>query len=448
MSSAQRPSPDSSRRSISARAPWCTVPRRDILADNLIVGLDVGTANTRAVVGEYNENGVLEITGVGVAPSTGLRRGVVVNIESTLASVAAAIEAAELMSGREVKNAFVGVAGANIEGINSRGVVAVTGRGREITREDIDRVIEAARAVVIPMDREVLHVIPQTFIVDDQKGIRNPLDMIGVRLEAEVHIITGSVTTAQNLVKCVNRAGFKVDRLILQSLAAARAVLTSDEKELGCLLVDLGGGTTDVLVYAEGAPYYTSVVPAGGAQVTNDISIMLSIPMDAAERLKRESASAWLEGVDPEDSVVVPGVGGRAPAETSRRRLCSIVQPRMEEIFHLVRERIEKMGHWKHIKGGVVLTGGGALMQGAPELASEIFQMPTRVGNPITLGGLVDEYRSPLFATGVGLVLLGAESIQPEQRTQRGPERGGKTNQAAMNQTFGRLAGWFKKGFF
>ncbi len=425
----------------------CTVPRRDILADNLIVGLDVGTANTRAVVGEYNENGVLEITGVGVSPSTGLRRGVVVNIESTLASVAAAIEAAELMSGREVKEAFVGVAGANIEGINSRGVVAVTGRGREITREDIDRVIEAARAVVIPMDREVLHVIPQTFIVDDQKGIRNPLDMIGVRLEAEVHIITGSVTTAQNLVKCVNRAGFKVNRLVLQSLAAARAVLTSDEKELGCLLVDLGGGTTDVLVYAEGAPYYTSVVPAGGAQVTNDISIMLSIPMDAAERLKRESASCWLEGVDPEDSVVVPGVGGRAPAETSRRRLCSIVQPRMEEIYHMVRERIEKMGHWRHIKGGVVLTGGGALMQGAPELAAEIFQMPTRVGNPITLGGLVDEYRSPLFATGVGLVLLGAESIQPELRqAQRGPDRGGKQGQ--VNQAFGRLSDWFRKGFF
>ena len=215
---------------------------------------------------------------MGVAPSSGLRRGVVINIESTLASVAAAVEAAELMSGREVRDVYCGAAGASVEGINSRGVVAVTGRGREITHEDVERVIEAARAVVIPMDREVLHVIPQSFIVDDQKGIRNPLDMIGVRLEAEVHIITGAVTTAQNLVKCVNRAGFKVNKLMLQSLAAARAVLSSDEKELGCLLVDLGGGTTDVLVYSEGAPYFSSVIAVGGTQVTNDLSIMLSVP--------------------------------------------------------------------------------------------------------------------------------------------------------------------------
>jgi cell division protein FtsA len=394
---------------------------------------------------------VLEIIGVGVAPSTGLRRGVVVNIESTLASVAAAVEAAELMSGREVREVFCGAAGASVEGINSRGVVAVTGRGREITREDVDRVIEAARAVVIPMDREVLHVIPQSFIVDDQKGIRNPLDMIGVRLEAEVHIITGSVTTAQNLVKCVNRAGFKVEKLMLQSLAAARATLSTDEKELGCLLVDLGGGTTDVLVYSEGAPYFSSVIPVGGSQVTNDLSIMLSVPMEAAERLKRESASAWLEGVEAEETVVIPGVGGRAPAETPKRRLCSIVQPRMEEIFGMVRERVEKMGHWKHIKGGVVLTGGGALLPGLPELAQEMFQMPVRIGNPITLGGLVEEYRSPLYATAVGLVLLGAEESQPpEARGQRAAERQGKGKPRPSDGvgTLGKIADWIRRGFF
>lgn len=362
--------------------------------------------------------------------------------------MAAAIEAAELMSGREVKDCFVGVAGANIEGINSRGVVAVTGRGREITQEDVDRVIEAARAVVIPMDREVLHVIPQTFIVDDQKGIRNPLDMIGVRLEAEVHIITGSVTTAQNLVKCVNRAGFKVDRLVLQSLAAARATLTTDEKELGCLLVDLGAGTTDILVYTDGAPYYTSAIPVGGSQVTNDLSIMLSIPMDAAERLKRESASAWMEGVDPDETVVVPGVGGRAPAETPRRKICGIVQPRMEEIFRMARERVEKMGHWRHIKGGIVLTGGGALMQGAPELAEQIFGMSVRVGNPITLGGLVDEYRSPVFATGVGLVMLGAETIAPEPRKEGGRPEKGKKEKAAKSPALDRIMEWLRNGFF
>ena len=403
------------------------------------------------MVGEYNENGVLEIIGVGVAPSSGLRRGVVVNIESTLASVSQAVEAAELMSGREVRDVYCGAAGASVEGINSRGVVAVTGRGREITHEDVDRVIEAARAVVIPMDREVLHVIPQSFIVDDQKGIRNPLDMIGVRLEAEVHIITGSVTTAQNLVKCVNRAGFKVDRLMLQSLAAARAVLTNDEKELGCLLVDLGGGTTDVLVYSEGAPYFSSVLPVGGAQVTNDLSIMLSVPMDAAERLKRESASAWIETVEPDETVIVPGVGGRSPAETPRRKLSSIVQPRMEEIYGMVRERVEKMGYWDRIKGGVVLTGGGALMQGAPELAQEMFQMPVRIGNPITLGGLVEEYRSPLYATAVGLVLLGAESAEPpDQKSQRSGDRQSKPRSKSEGGEgfFGRITDWIREGFF
>ena len=429
----------------------CSRLRRDNLADNLIVGLDIGTTNARAVVGEYNENGVLEIIGVGVAPSMGLRRGVVVNIESTLAAVASAVEAAELMSGREVRDVYCGAAGASVEGINSRGVVAVTGRGREITREDVDRVIEAARAVVIPMDREVLHVIPQSYIVDDQKGIRNPLDMIGVRLEAEVHIITGSVTTAQNLVKCVNRAGFKVNKLMLQSLAAARSVLNSDEKELGCLLVDLGGGTTDVLVHSEGAPYFSSVLPVGGTQVTNDLSIMLSVPMDVAERLKRESASAWLAGIEQGEMVVVPKVGGRDPAEIPKSRLCSIVQPRMEEVFGMVRERVKKMGHWKHIKGGVVLTGGGALMQGVAELAQEMFQMPVRIGNPITLGGLVEEYRSPLYATAVGLVLMGAEAQQPQEaRGQRPVDRQGKGRSKSREGGAGleRFADWIRKGFF
>ncbi|MDA8408984.1 MAG: cell division protein FtsA [Treponema sp.] len=418
----------------------------------MIVGLDVGTSRTRAVVGEYNESGVLEIIGVGTAPSTGLRRGVVVNIEATLASVEEAVEAAELMSGREIKTCFVGVAGANIEGINSRGVVAVSGKNREITRDDIARVIEAARAVVIPMDREVLHVIPQTFIVDDQKGVRNPLDMIGVRLEAEVHIITGSVTTAQNLVKCVHRAGFQVDRLMLQSLAASRAVLNADEKELGCLLVDLGAGTTDILVYADGAPYFTSVVPAGGAQVTNDLSIMLSIPMDAAEKMKREEASCWLASVDPAETVVVPPFGGRGPEEVPRRRLAGIVQPRMEEIFRLARERVEKMGHWKHVKGGVVLTGGGSLMQGSLELAGAIFGLPVRLGTPYTVGGLVEEFRSPEWATGVGLVLLGAESLGVDTgkggENRKGGNRADTRQERQGGQLFGRLVSWLKDGFF
>lgn len=419
----------------------------------MIAGLDIGTSKTCAVIGEYNDNGVLEITGVGVAPSTGLRKGVVVNIEATLQSVSKAVEAAELMSGREVKECFVGVAGANVEGINSRGVVAVTGKGREICQSDVDRVIEAARAVVIPMDREVLHVIPQTFIVDDQKGIRDPLDMIGVRLEAEVHIITGSVTTAQNLVRCVNRAGFKADGLILQSLAASKAVLTQDEKELGCLLVDLGGGTTDVLMFADGAPYFSASVGAGGAQVTNDVSIILNVPMEGAERIKRESGSCYLPHVEAGETIVVPGVGGRPPQELSRARVASVIQPRMEEIFRLVREKVEQPGYWRMIKGGVVLTGGGALLPGAVELAYEVFGLPVRTGAPSSLGGLVEEYRNPAYATAVGLVMLGAERLggPPEQAAkpkatgaaEKAPQKARKTGESP----FGRLGEWLKEFF-
>ncbi len=366
-----------------------------------------------------------------------------VNIEATLQSVSKAVEAAELMSGREVRECFVGVAGANVEGINSRGVVAVTGKGREICQEDLDRVIEAARAVVIPMDREVLHVIPQTYIVDDQKGIRNPLDMIGVRLEAEVHIITGSVTSAQNLVRCVNRAGFKASGLILQSLAASRAVLTPDEKELGCLLVDLGGGTTDLLLFSEGAPYFSASVGVGGSQVTNDLSIILNVPMDAAERIKREAGCCYLPHVDQDECVVVPGVGGRAPQEVPRARVAGVIQPRMEEIFRLARERVEQMGYWRMIKGGVVLTGGGALMQGAADLAYDVFGVPVRTGAPATLGGLVEEYRSPSFSTAVGLVLVGAERMGPEPTEQK--SRGADKPKPKGEGLGKRIRDWFKE---
>ena len=364
-------------------------------SDNIVVGLDIGTTKTCAVIGEYNENGVFEITGVGISPSEGLRRGVVINIEATLKSVAKAVEAAEMMSGRLVRGVYTGIAGGHIEGINSRGVVAVTGRGREIAKDDIDRVIDAAKAIVIPMDREVLHVIPQEFIVDQQGGIRNPLDMIGVRLEAEVHIITGSVTSAQNLVKCVNRAGFKVNDIVLESLASAKAVLSNDEKELGVLLVDLGGGTTDILVHLEGAPYYTNVISLGGAQVTSDLSILLKTPIESAERIKREAGGCYLSLVGNDEDVIIPGVGGRPPFSILRRDLCRIIQPRMAEIFSMVREQVEAKGYLRHLAGGVVLTGGGALLEGAVELASEVFELPTRIGYPTKFGGLVNEYQSP-----------------------------------------------------
>ena len=381
--------------------------------DRMIVGLDIGTTTVTAVIGDYGEENELEIIGVGTAPSHGLRRGVVINIEATLRSGAAAVEAAEQMAGREVTAVVTGIAGGHIEGLNSRGVVAVTGRGREITSEDVARVIDAAKAVVIPMDREVIHVIPQEFVVDDQGGIKNPLDMIGVRLEAEVHIITGSVTSAQNLVKCVNRAGFKVSDIVLESLAGGRAVLTDDEQELGVLLIDLGGGTTDMLVYREGAPYYTSVLPVGGAQVTGDLSIMLKTPTDAAERIKQDAGCCFMPLVEAGDPVIIPGVGGRPPAAIERKELCRITQPRMAEILAMVRERIEPKGYLPHLGAGVVLTGGGALLPGVTELASEIFGTSARIGQPGNLGGIGSVYQTPKYSTAIGLVLYAAARGAP-----------------------------------
>ena len=349
-----------------------------------------------AVIGERNEQGILEITGVGLCPSTGLRKGVVVNIEATLRAVATAIEAAEMMSGREVSDCWTGIGGSHIDGFNSRGVVAITGKKREpreIGPEDIARVIEAARAVVIPMDRQILEVIPQTYIVDDQKGIRDPLDMIGVRLESEVHIITCSVTSAQNLIKCVNRAGFKVTDLILQSLAAGRSILTPEEKDLGVVLIDLGGGTTDVLVYTDGAPYSTSTIPAGGTQVTNDISIIKNISFETAEKIKLDAGCCWEPLLEDDEEILVPGVGGRPPLPIPRSQLLTIIRPRMEEIFKIVKEKLDKLNLSRPLGGGVALTGGGAQLSGVVELANSILKLPARVGSPVPapgLGGLVE----------------------------------------------------------
>lgn len=380
--------------------------------EGTIVGLDIGTSKVCAVIAQIGQDGAIEVIGVGRSPSSGLRRGVVINIESTLQSVAAAIEAAEQMAGREVGGVVTGIAGGHIEGMNSRGVVAVTGRGREIGQADVDRVIDAARAVVIPMDREILHVIPQEYVVDDQGGIRNPLDMIGVRLEAEVHIITGSVTSAQNLVKCVNRAGFKVDQIVLDGLASAGAVLTKDEKEMGVLLLDFGGGTTDILVYKEGAPYYTSVVGLGGAQVTSDISIMLKTPTESAERIKREAGCCYVDLVEEDEPVIIPGVGGRPPLSIQRRGLAEIIQPRMEEIFAMCREKLEKKGYLGSIGGGVVLTGGGALLPGAVDLAQEVFGTAARVGRPTQVKGLVEQFQQPDMATVIGLIQFAAVDME------------------------------------
>ena len=412
----------------------------------MVVGLDIGTTKVCAVIGEVNESGFLEITGVGTSPSTGLRKGVVVNIESTLRSVAQAIEAAEMMSGREVHEVWTGIGGNHIEGINSRGVVAVTGKNREVREigpDDIKRVLEAAQAVLIPMDRRLLEVIPQTYIVDDQRGIMDPLNMIGVRLEAEVHIITCSTTGAQNLIKCVNRAGFRVNDLILQSLAAGRSVLTPEEKELGVAIVDLGGGTTNILVYSEGSPYSISTIPAGGTQVTSDISIIKNISFETAEKIKLEAGCCWEPFLEENDEIIVPGVGGRAPKAIPRSDILAIIRPRMEETFKLVKEKLDKLSFSRPLGGGVVLTGGASQLLGAPDLASHVFNLPVRVGVPLPVGGLDSEYRNPAYATAVGLVL---EAFEREQRDgmvpieNRALEKGG-------TRIWEKLGDWIKDFF-
>jgi len=377
----------------------------------------------------------------------------VVNIEATLKAVACAIESAEMKSGREVHDCWTGIGGSHIDGINSRGVVAVTGkkretREREIGSEDVERVIEAAKAVVIPMDRRILEVIPQTYIVDDQKGIRDPLDMIGVRLESEVHIITCSVTSAQNLIKCVNRAGFRVNDLIFQSLAAGRSVLTQEERDMGVALIDLGGGTTDVLVYADGAPYSTFTIPAGGVQVTGDISILSNVSMETAEKIKIDSGCCWEGLLEDDEEIIVPGVGGRAPQHIPRSRILAIIKPRIEEIFKIIKERLDKLGLVRPLGGGVVLTGGGAQLSGIVELANRTLRLPARADSPLpvsVLGGLVQDYRSPLYATAIGLVLEGND-----RDTRDAPEKGGETRQAEKSQPdlFAKLKTWLKEEFF
>jgi len=421
--------------------------------NNVIVSLDIGSTCVRAVVCERDTDGTLKIIGVGIRPSTGLRKGVVVNIEATLRAIAAAIEDAEMMSGLEVTDCWTGIGGNHINGINSRGVVGVTGkkkdtREREIGQEDIERVIEAAKAVVIPTDRQILEVIPQNFKVDDQKGIRNPMDMIGVRLESEVHIITCAVTGAQNLIKCVNRAGFRVNELILQTLAAGRAVLTQEEMDLGVVLIDLGGGTTDILVYVEGTPFSTYTIPAGGSHVTSDISILKNISAENAEKIKIDAGCCWESLLEDDETVIVPGIGGRPPMSIPRTQILGIIKPRMEEIFKLVKQHMDTLTLPRPLGGGVVLTGGTAQLAGVVELANNILKLPARLGSPIPvqeLGGLVEEYRTPSFATAIGLALEGDRRLGADF-AQRGSEaRQSDKKSVALIDKF---KSWLKEEFF
>jgi cell division protein FtsA len=378
------------------------VPRRE----NLVVGLDIGTTKICAIVGEVTPEGV-DIVGIGTAPSKGLRKGVVINIEATVASIKRAIEEAELMAGCEIHSVYAGIAGGHIRGFNSHGIVAV--KDREVTEADIERVIDAAKAVAIPVDREVIHILPQEFVIDDQDGIKEPLGMSGVRLEAKVHIVTGAVTSAQNIVRCAQKCALNVSDIVLEQLASALAVLSEDEKELGVALVDIGGGTTDIAIFHGGSIQHTSVIAIGGQHLTNDIAVGLRTPQDEAEAIKRRYGCASSRMIGKNETIDVPSIGGRKSRELSRQILGDILEPRVVEIFELVQREIEKMKLTELLASGVVLTGGSTLLPGMSEVAEEIIGLPVRLGVPQGIGGLVDVVKSPMYATGVGLLLFGAQ---------------------------------------
>ncbi len=379
----------------------------------LIVGLDVGTTKICAVVGEITDSGV-DIVGIGTSPSTGLRKGVVVNIEQTVQSIKKALEDAELMAGCDIRSVYAGIAGSHIKGFNSHGVIAV--KGGEVGPKDVERVIDAAKAVAIPLDREVIHILPQEFIVDDQRGIADPLGMAGVRLEVKVHIVTGAVTSAQNIVRSCHRSGLDVDDIALEALASAKAVLTEEEREIGVALVDLGGGTSDIAVFSDDSIKYTGVLPLAGANLTNDIAFGLRTPMASAEKIKIKYGCALADLVHSDETIEVPSVGGREPRLLSRQILAEICEPRVEEILGLVDQELIRSNCKNLIGAGVVLTGGTSLIQGIEELGEQIFNLPTRIGYPRNIGGLRDVVNSPVYATAVGLLLYGAEKHGMEQK--------------------------------
>jgi len=396
--------------------------------DEIVVGLDIGTTKIAAIVGELNEDGGVDIIGVGTARSKGLRKGVVVNIDATVEAIKRAIVEAEHMAGCEITTVYAGIAGGHIRGLNSHGIVAV--KDKEVRESDISRVNDAAKAVAIPMDREVLHVLPQQYLVDDQDGIREPLGMSSVRLESKVHIVTTSVTSAQNIVKCANGAGLNVAEIVLEPLASALAVLEEDEKELGVALIDIGGGTSDIVIYVDSAIVHTAVLPLGGSHLTSDIAVGLRTPLVAAEHIKKKYGCALRELLEDGAAMEVPSVGGRDPQVLDREILVRIVQPRIEEIFDHVRRELVRSGYLDSIAAGVVLTGGTTILQGTSEVAEDILGLPARHGGPIGIGGLGDVVKSPEFSTGVGLVHYGMRAQQM-----------GATSSAAG---YGERRGWRK----
>jgi len=403
----------------------------------LIVGLDIGTSKVCAVVGEVSEDDGIEVIGIGIHPSRGLKKGVVVNIESTVQSIQRAVEEAELMAGCQINSVYAGIAGNHIRSLNSHGIVAI--RDKEVTAGDVDRVIDAARAVAIPADQKIIHILPQEFIIDNQEGIKEPIGMSGVRLESKVHMVTGAVSAAQNIIKCVRRCGLEVDDIILQQLASSYSVLLDDEKELGVCLVDIGGGTTDIAVFTEGAIRHTAVIPIAGDQVTNDIAVALRTPTQNAEEIKIKYACALAQLATADESIEVPSVGDRPPRRLARQTLAEVVEPRYEELLTLVQAELRRSGFEDLIAAGVVLTGGSSKMEGLMELAEEILHMPVRIGAPQTVSGLADVVRNPIYATGVGLLLFGYRHMH-----ERGAE---SVSGGGFKAVWERMKSWFQGNF-
>ncbi len=402
--------------------------------ENIVVGLDIGTTKICCVVGEVSGPEV-NIIGIGTHPSVGLRKGVVVNIESTVESIKKAVEEAELMAGCEISSVYAGIAGGHITGFNSRGIVAI--KGPEIMPMDVERVIDAARAVAIPMDREVIHVLPQEYIVDDQTGIQNPVGMAGVRLEAKIHIVTGAVTSAHNIVKCANRAGLDVCDIVLESLASGEAVLTGEEKQLGTALIDLGGGTSDLAVFSGQNIKHTFVLALGGDNLTNDIAVGLRAPLAEAEKIKKKYGTCQSASISGEESIEVPGMGGRKPRKLPRQILGEILEPRMEEIFSLIKREIFRAEMEHCITSGVVVTGGTSLLDGVTDIAESVLGLPARLGKPQGIFGLTDVVNNPMYATGVGLVMYGARK-QPVKKFRI-------RDKNIFNSIINRMKKWFKE---
>jgi cell division protein FtsA len=402
--------------------------------EDLIVGLDIGTSKICAVVGEVRPDGRVDIVGMGSHPSIGLRKGMVINIENTVDSIKEAIEEAETMAGCEISSVYAGIAGGHIKGFNSHGIIAL--KNREVTRGDIERVIDAARAVAIPMDREVIHTLPQEFIVDDQAGITDPVGMSGVRLEVKIHIVTGAVTSAQNIIKCANRAGLDVYDIILESLASSEAVLSDEEKNLGAALIDFGGGTTDLAVFSQGSIKHTSVLTLGGDNLTNDIAIGIRTPFKEAEKIKIKYGCGLTSLIGKEETIEVPSVGERTPRTISRELIGEILEPRVEEIFTLIYQELVRSGYDNLVTSGIVATGGSSLLPGVPEIMEQVFNMPARIGYPSNIGGLKEIVNSPMYATAVGLVLYGANLEKREKKF-----RIRDTN--IFNRIISRMKRWF-----